>query len=234
MNIKVCIANYGTHQLWCLEKMLEEFSKFKKYNLCITEYTTERPNRPHHWFSTSVGMDLPFKCRKHMADEIDNFDLFLYNENDHLITEDNVDALLEHTATLKMPQCSGFYRYEINPEGKEILLDPNPLWGKVINKNYENNFSLNNNHQGCYLLTREQLKFCINSGEYLVKPHGGPYGYLEQGATDPYNRCGLEKVFPKDLKLLKRLGILHMPVKYCLKKAWIKSGITYEKLLEFV
>jgi hypothetical protein len=234
MNIKVCIANYGTHQLWCLEKMLEEFSKFKKYNLCITEYTTERPNRPHHWFSTSVGMDLPFKCRKHMADEIDNFDLFLYNENDHLITEDNVDALLEHTATLKMPQCSGFYRYEINPEGKEILLDPNPLWGKVINKNYENNFSLNNNHQGCYLLTREQLKFCINSGEYLVNPHGGPYGYLEQGATDPYNRCGLEKVFPKDLKLLKRLGILHMPVKYCLKKAWIKSGITYEKLLEFV
>jgi len=230
MNIKVCIANYGDHQLWCLNKMLAEFSKYKKYKVDITEYTTERPDRKHHWFSKSVGMDLPFKCRQHMADAINDFDLFLYNENDHLITEDNIDALLEHTATLKMPQCSGFYRYEINPEGKEILLDPNPSWGHIVNKVYEHNFSLHNNHQGCYLLTREQLQFCINSGQYLVPPHGGPYGMLEQGATDPYNRCGLEKVFPKDLSLLKRLGIWHMPVKYCLKPQWITNGITYEQM----
>lgn len=233
MKIKVCIANYGTHQLWCLDRMLAEFASYKKYTVDITEYTTERPNRKHKWYSPSVGMDLPYKCRADMATHLYDFDLFLYNENDHLITEDNIDALLEHTYTLQIPQCSGFYRYEINPQGKHILLDPCPAYGKQVNKRYEHNFSLHNNHQGCYLLTRDQLKFCINSGEYMHGTGRGPYGSLEQGATDPYNRCGLEKVFPKDMNLFKRLGILHMPVKYCLKQEWLKYGITYENILDY-
>jgi hypothetical protein len=235
MKIKVCIANYGQNQLWCLEKILAEFSKYKKYILDITEYTTEKSNRKHYLYHSEVRAELPFKCREHMANDINNFDLFLYNENDHLITEDNIDALLEHTKTLNMPRCSGFYRYEINTNKEKILIDHHYHWGKVINKVYDNDFSVKNNHQGCYLLTKDQLQFCIDSGKYLVKPRYemGRYGPLEQGATDPYTECGLEKVFPKDLKLLKRLGIQHIPTKYCVKPIFLKyPGLTYEKLLE--
>ncbi|MBM4318340.1 MAG: hypothetical protein FJ116_12805 [Deltaproteobacteria bacterium] len=233
MKIKISISNYGSNQLWCLERMLEEFSKFKKYTLDITEYTTEKTERKHHRFGLKIGQNLPYQCRPHMAKAINDFDLFLYNENDHLITEENIDAFVEHQATLPFHFVSGFIRYE-ERDSEQILLDPNPFWGKLINKNYGDYFSLVNNHQGCWLLTRDHLRYCIKSGEFLHRTGRGPYGCLEQGATDPYNRCGLTKVFPSDPEKLKKHLILHLPKKYSLQPQWISHGIKTSNLRELL
>jgi len=229
MKIKVAIANYGSDQLQYLSEVLKEFRSFTKHSVDIMVYTTVPVEANYKLFEPSIGKALPFACREDMAAALSTYDLFLYVENDMLITEDNIDAFLEHQAQLEAHQISGFYRYELNA-GVKLLLDLNPFWGKLVAKHYDEHFTVVNEHQGCWLLTRQQLSHCIESGNFLVAAHYGPYGMLEQGATDPYNNCQLEKLLPNNLDLLERLQIRHLPLKYTLRDEWKTHGITFEKL----
>ena len=247
MKIKVCVANYGHFQIQYLNKMHEEFSKYKKYTVDFTVYSNVSVQQKHILYPDGIGTNLPFACRKHMADDLEKYDLFLYNENDHLITEDNIDAFLEHSSKLEDNQVSGFIRYE-NRNDKKILLDLNPgrefINGTptLIKNRYEENFSLHNEHQGCWLLTKNQLKKVIDSGNFIMDSPtqetidietGMVYCSLEQGASHPYTQCSLEKVFPKDINILRRLLILHLPLKYSLMDLWLSHGITIEELQNY-
>lgn len=229
MKLKVALSNFGNSQVGYLNQVVDEYSRFSKYKVDLTVYSTVPVDPPHRMMCTSVGLGLPFSCREDMAKEIEGHDIFLFSENDMLITEDNIDAFLQHQATLSSHQVSGFYRYELN-NGVKLLLDLNPFWGKVVVENFEKDFAVENQHQGSWLLTRSQLKHCIESGQFLVPPHRGPYGILEQGASDPYTNCGLQKVFPKDLNLLERLGIRHLPLRYTTRDEWRTHGLTFDKL----
>lgn len=229
MKIKVAIANYGAEQLDYLSQVVKEFRSFANHAVDLMVYTTVPVEANYKLFDPSIGKGLPFMCREDMAASINNYDLFLYVENDMLITEDNINAFLEHQSQLEAHQVGGFYRYELN-NGVKLLLDLNPFWGRLVAKQYDTQFTVVNEHQGCWLLTRHQLKHCVESGKFLVEPHYGPYGMLEQGASDPYNNCGLEKVLPKDLALLERLQIRHLPLKYTVRDEWKTHGITFEKL----
>lgn len=229
MKIKVAIANYGESQLDCLKKVIEEFKSYKKYEVDITVYTTIPLEEKHKLYPESIGTNLPYVCRKDMADSIDDYDLFLYDENDMLITEDNIDAFLEHQETLLEDQVSGFIRYELN-DGNKILVDMNPYWGKLVTNRDGKDFSIVNVHQGSWLLTRAQLKRCIDSQKFVMDVHHGRGGALEQGASDAYTECGIRKVLPIDLSLLKRLQIRHLPLKYTQRSEWKLYGITYDKL----
>ena len=229
MKLKVAIANYGSAQLEHLAEVVREFSSYRKHQVDLTVYSTAPVEANHKLFDQSIEKGLPFACRTDMAERREDYDLFLYVENDMLITEDNIDAFLEHQATLPSHQIGGFFRYELN-DGVKMLLDLNPFWGKVVVKEYERDFMVVNQHQGCWLLTRSQLQHCIASGHFLVEPHTGPYGVLEQGASDPYTNCGLEKVLPKDLSLLERLQIRHLPLKYTVRDEWTTHGLTFDQL----
>jgi len=168
-----------------------------------------------------------------MALAIDDYDLFIYDENDMLITENNVNTFLEHSAILPNGQVSGFIRYEINSEGKKVLLDPNPYWGELTNSITQNSFCLNNLHQGSWILLKKDLNTAIQSGGFVYFMHDTPYGILEQGASDPYTQCKLRKIFPRNYSLCNNLLIHHLPNKYCRQFEWVKHGIDLSTLLEF-
>lgn len=229
MKIKVAIANYGSEQLQYLSQVIREFRSFTDHTVDIMVYSTVPVEANYKLFDPSIGKALPFACREDMAAAASDYDLFLYVENDMLITQDNINAFIEHQSQLEPHQIGGFYRYELNA-GVKLLLDLNPFWGNLVAKHYEQHFTVVNEHQGCWLLTQQQLQRCIASGCFLVAPHYGPYGMLEQGASDPYNNCGFEKVLPKDLALLERLQIRHLPLKYTVRDEWKTHGITFERL----
>lgn len=230
MKIKVGISNYGDQQLAYLSEVIREFHSYRHHTVDITVYSTVPVEYPHKVFDASIGHALPFTCREDMAAAINDYDLFLYDENDMLITEENILAFLECQARLPAHQICGFYRYELN-NGVKLLLDLNPFWGKLVVNVGEGVFTVVNQHQGCWLLTRAQLKHCVESGNFLVPPHERPYGMLEMGASDPYLMCGLEKVLPTDLSLLEKLQIRHLPLKYTTGDEWRTHGITFDKLL---
>lgn len=222
--IKVCISNYGTHQLWCLKRVINELSSFTNYNVDISVYTNVETGYNQKKFNDDIGYNLPFTCRQDMVNNLENYDLFLYNENDNLITEDNVQAWEQAKSGVNIPDTVGFYRYELI-DGKKIFIDINRCFGDVGIKKEDNRIFALNKHQGCFLLTREELKFCIDSGEFLQQTGRGPYGILEQGASDPYTKCGLNKFFPLDRALFERLGIIHLPNKYYKMGDWVKGTV---------
>jgi|688.fasta_scaffold370675_2 hypothetical protein len=227
MKIKICISNYGVSQLDHLHTVIAEFKKYKKYEVDIKVFTTVPVEENHILYPESITTSLPFMCREEMVNDINNYDLFIYNENDHLITENNIDCFLEVSKDLKPNQVCGFIQYE-EIYGAKILVH-NPYYGTLIGKKYDNLFTCTNNHQGCWILLKKDLIEVVKSGNFLVDPHYGTYGMLEQGASDPYTSCGMEKVFPLDLLSLERLMIKHLPVKYCIKDEFINHAIKIDQ-----
>jgi len=235
MRIKVAISNYGTSQLEYLKRVVDEFKKNKRHRLDITVHTTVPVEYPHVLHDHSLGFNLTFTHRKEMILALPEYDLFIYNENDHLITEDNIEAFLEHSRGLADGEVSGFIQYEIGPKARKTLVALNPLLVKgssPVEGKTQTSWRPKNKHQGCWILLQKDLDKAIRSGGFTEKPHSGPYGVLEQGASDPYLQCGLTKVYPADYRLCERLLIHHLPDKYVKTPGWEKVGADLKGFFE--
>ena len=145
------------------------------------------------------------------------YDLFIYSEDDTLITERNIDSFVNITKVLPDNYIAGFIRYEISESGKKFYStihahyhwDPNSVIqiGEYIVAHYTND------HSGCFILTQGQLKKSILSGGFLLPPRTGRYDMLVTAATDPYTQCGMTKVI-----CISHLGdfcLHHLPNVYC-------------------
>lgn len=239
LKIKVIIVNHGSDQLKYLDRVVSEYKSMTRYKIDINIYSTVPLQYPHVLYPESSfpahlpapGHQLPWPSREEMASQVDNYDLFIYTENDHLITRDNIEAFLEHSGRLQDGQVSGFLQYEVHPNGR-VTLVINPYWDKLTKERTAETFQLRNVHQGCWILLRKDLKKAIESGGFLVGLHAGPYGGLEQAASDPYTQCGLTKVFPTDYALCERLLIHHLPNKYCHYHQWHERGVDLKTLFE--
>lgn len=147
---------------------------------------------------TKNPWSLPFGHKKIFCERLEHYDLFIYSEDDILITWNNIEAFLKLTKVLPHSHISGFLRYESDSTGKRWypdFLGPYhwlPMSVKKVDKFTVAGFS--NVHSACYILTRDQLRRSMNSGGYLVEPHKGRYDLLCSAATDPYTQCGLTKV----------------------------------------
>lgn len=159
---------------------------------------------------------LPFAHKSLFAQRIGDYDLFIYSEDDTLITEKNICAFLDSTRHLPGNQLPGFLRYETAPDGSRHISSAHgrfhwqPESVKQVGGDIFARFT--NDHSACFILTREQLERAIASGGFLVEPYEGQYGMLETAATDPYTRCGFTKVIN-----ISRIGdflLPHLPNKY--------------------
>jgi SAM-dependent methyltransferase len=141
---------------------------------------------------------LPFKHKEILAERVDDYDLFIYSEDDTLLSERNVQAFLDASAVLPGPMIPGFFRYEMDPRGRRFYTTAHGAfhWDPSSVQTYgDRTFAyFTNQHSACYILTRAQLKRAIDSGHYLAGPHKGRYQIQESAATDVYTRCGLKKM----------------------------------------
>lgn len=203
MKVLVAIANHGIKNAIYLEKVLDEYRSMAKYSLEIVVFS----NIPKIFGSdieVIVGLptkdpwSLPFAHKALFAERMQKHDLFIYSEDDTLITERNIDAFIRMTKILPVEYVAGFLRYEIVETGTKYFndfhnhfhWDPNSVL-----KIDGNIFAFyTNEHSACYMLMQGQLQSAINSGGYLLPPRKGRYGTPETAATDPYTRCGLKKL----------------------------------------
>ena len=159
---------------------------------------------------------LPFAHKTLFAERADKYDVFVYSEDDILITEAHLRAFLEMTAELADDELAGYLRIEKRPDGRVSFPDVHchfhwePQSLKSRGEHLLARFT--NEHAACYVLTREQLAKAISSGGFLVEPHEGRYDLLCTAATDPYTQCGFTKLIP-----ISRLGdftVHHLSNKY--------------------
>ncbi|MCW2283327.1 2-polyprenyl-3-methyl-5-hydroxy-6-metoxy-1,4-benzoquinol methylase [Rhodoblastus acidophilus] len=143
---------------------------------------------------------LPFLHKRLFVSCADTHDLFIYAEDDILITERNLRAFLEVSALLREDEIVGFVRYEEDSERHRSY--PDFHWryrwdpASVRTRDSLTLAHFTNAHSACYVLTRAQLKRAIASGGFDVTPHQEVYDLLCAASTDPYTQCGFTKLIP--------------------------------------
>ncbi len=234
MKVLVCISNFGNHQLKYLRKVVQEYDRMASDDFSIDiiiDTTAELEvskvsgslNISQRIHKPAVGKALAFAHRSHVIERSDRYDLFIYSENDILISLENIRAFLNISSQIPGNYITGFLRYEIREEGQpKYLIDAHPqrplILQNTININGIDYISLVNFHQGGWILTRPQLKRALNSGGFTTVPHRYKkitqvYDTLESGASDVYTLCGfVSKILP--LGELSSLMVHHLPNKY--------------------
>jgi len=235
IKLMVCIADYKLSHRNYLWVLFYEFNKmYPSYKVDIYVNLTDPLLIPEmgdylppfdnvrifeFYHDESIGYDLTFYHRQLMIDKQDDYDLFLYTENDVLYTKDNIDAFVGESNILPDDYIPGFMYYEKKPkpDNNKYLISfssdwhPQGICNGISGRGGEQRLIINeksygtvyNVCQGSYLLTRKQLKKVISYGSYHVTPHGHwdgpqPYGVPETAAAIPYSSSGMKKVIPLD------------------------------------
>ena len=216
----VAIASYGTAGDRYLAQVIEEYRSMP-FDVHIVVLSNIEKTVPSG-VELKVGLpirnpwSLPFAHKKVLAEHVNDYDLFIYSEEDILITQRNIDAFVEVSKVLPETEIPGFLLYENGSKGVRNCVN---LYGhfhwdpaSVCQRGPYTFAFLTNEHSGCYLLTREQLQHAIDTGRYLVPPYRGKYDLACTASTDPYTVCGFRK-----LMCISRLDdflVHHLPDKY--------------------
>lgn len=234
--VMLCIPHYGNSNRTYLLNCLREYNSYKKYKIdCyldvtdsieLSEYNNMKIFVSRH--DKSVGMELTLKHRQKMVSKLNDYDLFLYAEDDIFITENNIDYWISIQNNLPDGFVCGFLRYEQKQgDPYKFLFDTHPThschrFGRETNLIFKQQFVINgqkyvepyNIHQGCYILTKEMFKKVIDSGKYL-EDRNHYVGILEGAASNVFYKCGLTRILPS--KKIQNLLVHHSCDKYVKK-----------------
>jgi 2-polyprenyl-3-methyl-5-hydroxy-6-metoxy-1,4-benzoquinol methylase len=220
MKVLVTIANHGIKNTEYLNILLKEYRsmQFEKDIVVLSDIPKELGSD----IEVIVGCpskdpwSLPFGHKKIFVERENEYDLFIYSEDDTLIKENNIQGFLEVSAVLPENEIAGFLRYETDSSGNIFYSTINSHFRWVppsvhsINKYTFARFT--NDHSACYMLTRKQLNKAIASGGFLVEPHQEKYDLLVTAATDPYTQCGFTKMIC--ISHLDVFCLHHLPNRY--------------------
>lgn len=220
MRVLVAIAHYGTKNRPFVERMLEEFRSMNHdVHLVVL---SEGPKDLGDDVEVLVGLpsedpwSLPFAHRALFAERLEDYDLFVYSEDDTLITARHLDNFVELSQRLPEDYLPGFMRFEEYEDGTRSYSTIHSHYRWLPNSVFRHDgltfASFSNEHAACFALTRSQLRLAIASGGFLIAPHKGRYDMLVSAATDPYTRCGFTKVLC--LERMDDLVVHHMPNVY--------------------
>lgn len=225
------IASYGRSQDAYLHRVVAEYYKLAASTRVVVLSNLHKcvPGA-----EVLVGLpspdpySLPFAHKKVFAENSERFDLFVYSEDDTLITGRHVESFVRAQSWLKEDEIAGFIRSESSPDGSKFITSIHHhfrwLPGSVVERSGEVFAALSNDHSGCYMITRELLRTAIRSGRFLAAPRSGEYGMLETAATDVYTQCGLRRLIC--VSKIRDFIVEHLPNKY---HTWL--GIGGEDLL---
>ncbi len=222
MKALVAIASYGVRNDGYLHQLVNEY-KSMSFDVDIVVLSNIRKDVAAGVEVVVVALkgkdpwSLPFPHKQIFADRLNDYDLFVYSEDDTLLRETNIRAFLKVSAVLPETEVPGFLRFERAPDG---LRNYPEIHGRfhwdpqsVRNRGGYQFAAFTNEHAACYVLSQSQLRRAILSGGFLVEPHQGKYDLLCSAATDPYTQCGLQKLIC--ISHIDDFLIHHLPNKYC-------------------
>jgi hypothetical protein len=170
----------------------ERLHRLRDQNQCVNDLTGEVQLSIHfEYFDASVKLDLAGKHRRTMARFVTDFDLFIYQEDDMMVTAESVQLFLYYTsqieshaqqANLTAVQIPivGFTRYEILDQTTiKDTIEPHPANRRFVSEAPVPTYTLSclNNvpyfvdnispHQAMFMLTKTQVLRLQNSCQFL-------------------------------------------------------------------
>lgn len=216
----VAIASYGVKNLGLLKKTIQQYQAMSMSVDVVV--LSEGPKDLPPDVRVQIGLpsknpwSLPFAHKSLFAANVNNYDLFVYSEDDMGVTEDNIEAFLRATDVLKDDEIAGFLRYEKARDGSIWMPDAHSTFhwqpDSVVERGGQVFAQYTNEHAAFYILTREQLGRAIASNGFLREPYEGSYDMLCAAATDPYTSCGFRKLV--GVSTLSEFLIHHMSDRY--------------------
>jgi 2-polyprenyl-3-methyl-5-hydroxy-6-metoxy-1,4-benzoquinol methylase len=220
LRVLVALASYGTSNDRYLERVVQTYRSMP-FDVDIVVVSNIQKN-VGPGVECLVGLpdknpwSLPFAHKKLFVERAHRYDLFVYSEDDILITEKNLEALLHTTAVLNEDEIAGFLRNEKGAGGAVNYPDVHGCfhWDptSVRTRGQYVLAKFTNEHAAGYALTQAQLIKAIGSGGFDVPPHEGRYDLLCAAATDPYTQCGFTKLIP--ISHLDAFTVHHLSNKY--------------------
>ncbi|MCJ9728744.1 bifunctional 2-polyprenyl-6-hydroxyphenol methylase/3-demethylubiquinol 3-O-methyltransferase UbiG [Bradyrhizobium sp. PRIMUS42] len=218
--VLVAIASHGTSNDRYLERVIREYGAMSLVIDIVVLSNIDK--RATTGVECIVGLparnpwSLPFAHKNLFAQRRDQYDLFIYSEDDILITERNIRAWLEVTSFLSPDEVAGFLRVEFGEDGERNYPDIHAHFhwdpSSVRRRGDYILAHFTNEHAACFVLTREQLAKALHSGRFDVAPHQGKYDLACTAATDPYTQCGLRKLVP--ISHLEDFTVHHLTNRY--------------------
>ncbi len=203
MKILVAIASYGSRNDAYLHQLLNEYAAMP-YEIDVVVLSNAPKAGLAADIEVVVGLpssnpwSLPFSHKPIFERRVADYDLFIYSEDDTLMTQANIEAFLWATSVLRPDEIAGFMRSEQGPDDSLYYSTMHNHFHWAVNsvrrRDGETFAHFTNEHGACYILTQDQLRRAIASGGFSVPPHEGKYDMLVSAATDPYTQCGLEKL----------------------------------------
>jgi 2-polyprenyl-3-methyl-5-hydroxy-6-metoxy-1,4-benzoquinol methylase len=202
IKLLVAIASYGRRNDFYLAELVKEYRSMP-YGVDIV-VVSNIPRQIASDVQVLVGTpnkdpwSLPFAHKRVLAERLNEYDLFIYSEDDILIQQRNVTAFLKATKVLHEDEVAGFVRSEEGRDGETYYPDFHGChhWNLASIRQRGGSWfaSFTNDHAGCYMLTHKQLRRAVDSGGFLVPPHEGRHDLACTASTDPYTQCGLKKL----------------------------------------
>ncbi len=220
LSILVALASYGTSNTPHLERLIREYQSMAfDVDIVILSNIVKKLGPG---IECRVGLpskdpwSLPFAHKSLFAERAEQYDLFIYSEDDILITEAQLRAFLDVTKALQDDEVAGFVRMEKDAEGAVSYPDMHDEFhwdAKSLRSRSKYVLaSFTNEHAACYVLTQRQLRKALDSGGFLVEPYQWKHDLLCTAATDPYIRCGLTKLIP--ISHFDEFTVHHLSNKY--------------------
>lgn len=162
--ILAVLVNFGDEQIYYLEQVVKELKSFIKYNVTVIVNSNIDLNIEGidkvNIFELNNYQLLPLTCRTTIWNNKDQYDIFLYGENDHLFTEKHIDKHISYSKNLPKNRISGLIQYEKDVTGK---------YYPAYHADFEWDFNsveiyggkkfahFTNLHQASFILTKYQL-----------------------------------------------------------------------------
>ena len=202
MKILAVLVNFGTEQLEYLEKVVAGLKSFKRYDVTVIVHS----NIPLQIdgidqvkiFSLNNYQLLPLTCRKTIWDNREDYDVFIFGENDHLFQEHHVDKHLEYEKILPEDRITGLFQFEVG--GNKDMYYPayhaRYDWdmGSVEIHGGKKFAHFTNLHQATFILSQKQLLRIGQIHDFTQFMGSSHYDYKCRVNTDIYQFCGMKKL----------------------------------------
>lgn len=171
-----------------------------------------------------IGEDpffLSWKCRDLLYSQRNDYDIFMYIEDDILVPCKAINYwLTNHEKLIENKYNLGFVRIEINNQGEEYITDVYSKLTQSINL-YGQNYAINNINPYCafWIYNKNEFHYFIESPHWLWIGHtNSEYGIRERSAIGLHN---INKTWYKDTlipiinqQLNEDCKIYHLPNNY--------------------
>jgi hypothetical protein len=181
---------------------------------------------------------LSWACRRLMKQQINDYDLFMYIEDDILVPYKAIQYWLHYNEKLiELNYNLGFVRIEVENNIEYITDLHGEKFNTIINLN-EKMYCVNNINPYCafWIYNKNEFNNFANSKYYKINNIQG-YGIREQSAiglhgsnTDWYKSTLIPVI---NNKLIEECKIYHMPNNYVLNKNTLFATIKFDEAVSF-